>query len=119
MNWKRLYLVPAVLLVSLLTVNNIQAQINPSEPQLQIPNVFTPNGDGVNDTFHITVNYGSWELMIFDRWGSLIFATQQGQGAAWNGVNLQGEACATAVYFYTLKDFDSGESYHGSIQLFR
>jgi gliding motility-associated-like protein len=117
MNWKRLYLLPALLLVSLLTCNELKAQV--SGPDFKIPNVFTPNGDGVNDTFYIEGLSGSWELMIFDRWGSLIFATQQGQGAAWNGANIQGEAAATAVYFYTLKNQETGESYKGNIQLLR
>jgi gliding motility-associated-like protein len=84
-----------------------------------IPNVFTPNNDGVNDSFKINNLVGSWEMMIFDRWGSLVFATQQAQGDAWNGVNLQGIRVDTGVYFYTLKESSSGKAYNGSIHLFR
>ena len=84
-----------------------------------IPNVFTPNNDGVNDTFKIDNLSGSWELMIFDRWGSLVFGSQQGQGTAWNGFNLQGIEVDEGVYFYTLIDSSTGESYKGSLHLFR
>jgi gliding motility-associated-like protein len=107
-------------MVSLMTSEQLHAQTNPSDPaQHVIPNVFTPNGDGVNDTFFLQGFTGSWELMIFDRWGSLVFATQQAQGAAWNGANIQGEAADTGVYFYTLRDLNSDQSYKGSIHLFR
>ena len=93
------------------------AQVDPMEPI--IPNVFTPNNDGVNDAFKISNLDGSWEMMIFDRWGSLVFATQQAQGASWNGVNLQGIDADPGVYFFTLKDSNTGQSYSGSLQLFR
>ena len=84
-----------------------------------VPNVFTPNNDGVNDVFKVSNLEGSWEMMIFDRWGSLVYATQQAQGASWNGVNLQGIEADTGVYFFTLKDSKSGQSFNGSLQLLR
>jgi gliding motility-associated-like protein len=118
MNWKRSYLLPSLLFIGFISANEAQAQVS-GDPDPVIPNVFTPNGDGVNDTYHIEGLDGSWQLMIFDRWGSLIFATQQGQGAAWNGANIQGEQCATAVYFYTLKNQNTGQSFNGTIQLLR
>lgn len=116
MNTKRLYLIASLLFVSVICNSKLQAQ-NTADPV--IPNVFSPNGDGVNDVFKLTGFSGSWELMIFDRWGSLVFATQQAEGASWNGANIQGEAVDTGVYFYTLKDLNSNISYNGSIHLFR
>lgn len=116
MTAKRLYLIPLLLLFTILNDVDLNAQ-TVNDPL--IPNVFSPNGDGVNDTFKITNFTGSWELMIFDRWGSLIFATQQAQGASWNGVNIQGKEVDTGVYFYTLKDLNSSLSYNGSLHLFR
>ena len=84
-----------------------------------IPNVFSPNNDGVNDSFKVENLSDSWEMMIFDRWGSLVFATQQAQGAGWNGVNLQGINADPGVYFYTLKNSSTGQGYNGSLHLFR
>ena len=57
--------------------------------------------------------------MIFDRWGSLIYATQQAQGAKWNGVNLQGIKTDTGVYFYTLKEVNTNRTFNGNLHLFR
>lgn len=116
MTAKRLYLIPVLFLFTLISSVELSAQ-NTSDPI--IPNVFSPNGDGVNDTFKIVDFSGSWELMIFDRWGSLVYATQQAEGASWNGVNIQGKEVDTGVYFYTLKDLNSTISYSGSLHLFR
>ncbi|HKK76521.1 MAG TPA: LamG-like jellyroll fold domain-containing protein [Saprospiraceae bacterium] len=46
--------------------------------EVYLPNVFTPNNDGVNDTYGISNPYAIQELIsfeIFDRWGSRVFAT--------------------------------------------
>ena len=117
MNLIRLSLYSIVLLLGTLFTFDVNAQTTVEEPV--VPNVFTPNNDGVNDVFKIENLSGSWELMIFDRWGSLIYATQQAQGASWNGVNLQGIEADTGVYFFTLKDSKSGQSFNGSLQLLR
>ena len=45
---------------------------------LYIPNAFTPDGDGINDNFYVqgaAVSSDDFNLMIFDRWGELIFET--------------------------------------------
>lgn len=116
MTAKRLYLISFLLLFVFFNNSEVNAQTT-GDPV--IPNVFSPNGDGVNDTFKIVNFSGSWELMIFDRWGSLIYATQQAEGASWNGINIQGKEAETGVYFYTLKDLSSNLSYNGSLHLFR
>jgi len=67
---------------------------------LEMPNVFTPNGDGVNDVF-IPAEYKAIErynLQIFNRWGSLIYQSNDvSQG--WDGT-FQGALVADGVYFY-------------------
>src|SRR5690606_9499157 len=55
------------------------------EPDIFIPNTFTPNGDGNNDLLfvrgrHIT----DLELMVFDRWGEKVFETRD-QSIGWDG----------------------------------
>ena len=105
-----------ILMGSLYSANSF-AQTSTEDPV--IPNVFTPNNDGVNDSFRVSNLEGDWELMIFDRYGSLVFATQQARGASWNGVNLQGLDADSGVYFYTLKESSTTRSYNGSLHLFR
>lgn len=52
---------------------------------LFVPNTFTPNGDGVNDLFHaLTREVAVYRLMVFNRWGELIFDTDRLEGA-WDG----------------------------------
>ena len=71
-----------------------------------VPNVFTPNGDGVNDTFEIVgkENYTSVELEIFNRWGNQVYknANYQNQWVA-EGLN-------EGTYFYTLKVKSASDS---------
>lgn len=57
-----------------------------------IPSAFTPNRDGLNDTFKpkIYANLESYEFMIFTRWGELIFSSKK-PGAGWDGT-IKGKA---------------------------
>ncbi|MES2629209.1 MAG: PKD domain-containing protein [Bacteroidota bacterium] len=67
------------------------------ERDIYVPNTFTPNGDGDNDVFRV-VAYGLKleELLIFNRWGELIFRTTD-PAKGWDG-NYKGEMCKTDVY---------------------
>jgi gliding motility-associated-like protein len=55
---------------------------------VQIPNAFTPNGDGINDDFKITVNpdcvLKRFALTIYNRWGERVFQTMD-ISHSWNG----------------------------------
>jgi gliding motility-associated-like protein/uncharacterized repeat protein (TIGR01451 family) len=66
---------------------------------LTIPNVFTPNGDGVNDTFEIPGLGGFManELTVMNRWGSTVYQ-KKGYHNEWNGEGLN-----EGTYFYLLK----------------
>ncbi len=70
-------------------------------PQIFVPNVFTPNYDGLNDGFQaysIVANLDLYTLKVFDRWGGLKFHTNI-QDASWNG-EFKGEICNKGVYVY-------------------
>jgi gliding motility-associated-like protein len=66
-----------------------------------IPSAFTPNGDGVNDYFEMTVNNGSRieRVEIFNRWGQMIY--QRDNGSAWNGMQ-NGQTVDLGSYFYNV-----------------
>lgn len=76
----------------------------------EVPNVITPNGDGLNDELYFeelaSGNFPSAELLIFNRWGDEVFRSQ-GYRNTWNGVNNSGDALPHATYYYVLK-FDAG-----------
>ncbi|PWA11586.1 T9SS type B sorting domain-containing protein [Flavobacterium laiguense] len=69
---------------------------------IEIPNVFTPNGSGTNDTWkpEKTDNYPDMILKIFDRYGRVIATL--GQGQSWDG-NYHGAALPMGDYWYVLK----------------
>lgn len=67
------------------------------------PDIFTPNADGLNDTFRPVAGVGSGEgyrFRVFNRWGAEVFATTDPL-AAWTGAGLSG-----GVYFYHLSAHD-------------
>lgn len=94
----------------------------PSE--LTVPNVFTPNGDNVNDFFNLkATNLTELTLQIFDRWGHLVYDLTTDKGNIdWDGKNQYGKECAEGTYFYIIKATGKdGVSYdkNGTVSLFR
>jgi gliding motility-associated-like protein len=71
-------------------------------PELFIPNVFSPNGDGIGDYFRIEyVGNEHYHLQIIDRWGVTQFDTHNPQ-QPWDGRDLNGSAVSEGVYFYVV-----------------
>ncbi len=70
--------------------------------QLIVPNVFTPNADGINDQFQIDglEDVVSFELSIFNRWGIPVYESQTFD-EGWDGA-VNGEPATDGVYFYRL-----------------
>ena len=72
---------------------------------LFIPNIFSPNGDGLNDDFGIyledNVQIQEYRMMIFDRWGNLIFQSTS-LNDKWNGTISGSAALKPDVYVYSL-----------------
>ena len=70
-----------------------------------MPNAFSPNGDGKNDTFKPKGNFfgvDEYSLAIFNRWGQLVFETTD-PTEGWNGkIFNSGSDSATGVYVYKL-----------------
>lgn len=70
---------------------------------LWLPNVFTPNKDGINERFKPVIKgtLGSFQMLIFNRWGQQIFETSDAL-EGWNG-DFLGEPCPTGVYYYIIE----------------
>jgi len=79
-------------------------KIEPSR-EVYIPNSFTPNGDGRNDLFGPVFDgeVTSFNFLIFDRWGHIIFETVD-VNEKWNGTfrNLNREPIKQDVYVYKI-----------------
>lgn len=88
------------------------------EPSVQVYNVFTPNGDGINDYFRIPYDgHASYELIVYDRWGMRMYSTTNPQDKGWNGITPDGKEAVEGVYFYSLKIGDNLQN--GSFTLLR
>jgi gliding motility-associated-like protein len=85
-------------------------------PQYELPNVFTPNGDGVNDLLtpmhalsdnpKSTVDH--IDMVILNRWGRVVFSTHEPM-INWDGKNqFSHKDCPDGVYFYTCEVFYAG-----------
>ena len=67
---------------------------------IEMPNAFTPNNDGHNDQFKVSVMGGDeYELIVFDRWGKEVFRTENPQ-EGWDGNYKNGNPAEQAVYTY-------------------
>ena len=64
------------------------------------PDVFSPNGDGINDSFNVSiVGHDSFELFIYDRWGNQLFSTTDTE-EGWDGTYPNGNEVPQDVYMY-------------------
>ncbi len=96
-------------------------------PIYELPNAFTPNGDGQNDIFTPRGRcfVEQVEFQVFNRWGQLVFETED-PAIEWDGRNLAGEPLPSGTYHYIAKVFEqrlegiivSAEPLSGFIELF-
>jgi gliding motility-associated-like protein len=87
-----------------------------SDGTVNLPNIFTPNGDGDNDSFVPFEAFpGKWNLTIFNRWGTEVFTTSN-LSKGWNG-----EESPAGTYYWILqpRDGQQGESVSGYVTLLR
>jgi gliding motility-associated-like protein len=89
---------------------------------LEIPNVFTPNGDGINDLFTIkATGVKEISLSVFNRWGLKLYDFT-GPKAAWDGNISNGAKASDGTYFFFVKATgydDKVIEKNGTVNLFR
>jgi gliding motility-associated-like protein len=103
---------------------------NGSEPDLEVFNVVTPNGDGIHDVLSIRglENYPNNTIKIYNRWGVLVYSTRgyNSQGNVFDGTSQgrvtidQDNKLPVGTYFYILEFEDPGgtlKSINGYIYL--
>lgn len=90
-------------------------------PVVHVPNAFTPNDDAINDTFTATVHglLDRYELLIFDRWGQVLFASSSPL-SGWNGTS-NGAVVPIGVYPWRLSIAHAGGQHvrQGHVTLLR
>ena len=68
-------------------------------------NLFTPNGDGLNETWRIFAieRFPNADVRVFSRWGQLVFrSTGYGNGREWDGTNGGGTRLPEGTYYYVI-----------------
>jgi gliding motility-associated-like protein len=79
--------------------------INIKQCDIDMPNVFTPNGDGSNDVYKIIVKsegiFKSFHIVITNRWGNLVKEYDDENGE-WDGTDASGSIVNDGVYFYSV-----------------
>ncbi len=109
--------------------DSVEVTINTEICEFEVPNVFTPNGDGNNDYFWIENldKFPNTEVYVFNRWGQTVFTStdygggcvNNGDSGCWNGkVNNTGADCSEGTYYYVIRA-PGEEERKGSINLFR
>lgn len=82
---------------------------SPGDCPLAISNIYSPNGDGINDVLTIQndtcIEYGSW--YIYNRWGNLVYYTTELQ-AGWPATDNSGKPVSEGVYYYILDVVKTG-----------
>ena len=86
--------------------------------EIAIPNTFTPNNDGVNDTWNITAldTYPQSVTQVFDRYGGIVFKSI-GYAKAWDGT-CENKQVATGTYYYII-DLKNGKKFSGWVCVLR
>lgn len=87
------------------------------------PNVFSPNGDGLNEAFLLMNNEGaiSYSVNIYDRWGRVVFRINE-QNNEWIGTDMQLNELPEGVYFWiaeVVNYFHETERHQGFVHLMR
>ena len=85
-------------------------------------NIFSPNGDGINDVF----SFGEYAMdkmnvEIYNRWGERVYSWD-GENKSWDGNGVDGQPLSEGVYFYVLQATGQDGYYYekkGSITLVR
>jgi gliding motility-associated-like protein len=77
----------------------------------QIPNVFTPNNDGINDTYFVTSKgIKEFSMFIVNRWGDVVFSSED-VNEKWDGM-YKGKLCSDGVYFYKINAKSATKEYN-------
>ena len=87
----------------------------------KMTNVFTPNGDGINDYFTLhTIEGGRYKLFVYTRSGVLVYSSESPK-IFWDGRSLSGIEMRQGIYYYVVEGREGGKAItrKGFVHLFR
>ena len=86
---------------------------------VSVPNVFTPDGDGINDLLKITSNgKDEMSVKIYSRAGALVYE-EHAAVVLWDGKTVYGKDLASGIYYYVVTRVDKSPEQKGFFYLLR
>ncbi|HEY8367354.1 MAG TPA: gliding motility-associated C-terminal domain-containing protein, partial [Bacteroidia bacterium] len=80
------------------------------KPTFKIPNIITPNNDGINDGFHLNLqNATDVQVYIYNRWGQLVGELND-INEQWYGINKLGQEVVEGVYYFVYEIYGKDNS---------
>jgi gliding motility-associated-like protein len=79
--------------------------------KVRMSNVFSPNGDGINDLWFVPYAdiFTNLEIKVFNRWGAEVWTAKASEATkGWNGKNKNGKDLPTGTYYYVISFNVSG-----------
>jgi len=118
-------IIPGTYSVRVMDANMCQVgdtvRVESDRPQcLEIPTAFSPNGDGVNDTWELgrIELYPEVVVEIYNRWGELLFRSNAGYGNQWDGTR-NGKPLPMDSYHYVIILHNGGKPITGNVTIIR
>ncbi|WP_139135213.1 gliding motility-associated C-terminal domain-containing protein [Roseivirga sp. 4D4] len=100
-------------------------EISERYPRISVPNAFSPNGDGRNDTFHVVYDCAtSFQMKVYSEWGGEVLFSTNDITEGWDGT-FRGQKVQSGAYSYVLSywgevnGFPFEEIVRGTVKLIR
>jgi gliding motility-associated-like protein len=86
----------------------------------EVPNTFTPNGDGINDVWNIKnlSNYPNPSIQVFNRYGDKVFSSFSADEITWDG-RFRGTDLPIGTYYYIVKPGSGRGTISGSVTILK
>ena len=99
------------------TLDSVTFEVKISDSFLEVPNTFTPNGDGSNDEFRVVYkSIKEFHCWIYNRWGKLVYKSDD-PAKGWDGT-INGRPAAVGAYYYVIRALgtDAEQGYISTIK---
>ena len=99
------------------SLDSVAFEVKISDSFLEVPNTFTPNGDGANDEFRVVYkSIKEFHCWVYNRWGKLVYKWDD-PAKGWDGT-INGRPAAVGAYYYVIRALgtDAEEGYISTIK---
>lgn len=99
--------------------NQVQAQVLPKQYSILLPNIFTPNGDGQNETLQIDwkqQHIEDFSIVVLNQTNNVLFSSSN-PTFNWDGTDPSGEKIARGTYIYFVTGMLNGQKWQQSSSL--